>query len=128
MQITVQDTSYPSALSAGFESTGRHLLRISGHPAVILLLITIGLFWKITLTGQYTWMDHPDMVSQVLPIAAIFCFSPSLAVVIPAAVLARLVGGAMLGVAAIRSLGIGHLRMPQRHLDRPDIGAALDEV
>ena len=33
---------------------------------VILLLITTGVFWKL-LTKQYTWVDHPDMVYQVLP-------------------------------------------------------------
>jgi hypothetical protein len=32
----------------------------------ILLLITTGAFWKL-LTKQYTWVDHPDMVYQVLP-------------------------------------------------------------
>src|SRR6516162_8540333 len=38
--------------------------RLTG-PA-ILLLITTGAFWKL-LTKQYTWVDHPDMVYQVLP-------------------------------------------------------------
>lgn len=50
---------------------------------------------------------------QLLPLAAIFCFSPSLAVVIPAAVLARLVAGVMLGAAAFRAIGIRRVRMPQ---------------
>lgn len=68
MQLsTVQDTGYPSAYTAGIESTGRHLLQKASRPPIILLLITIALFWKLTLTQQYTWMDHPDMVSQVLP-------------------------------------------------------------
>ena len=53
---------------------------------------------------------------QLLPLAAIFCFSPSLAVVIPAAVVARFVGGLMLGAAAFRALGIRHVRMPQWHV------------
>jgi O-antigen/teichoic acid export membrane protein len=50
---------------------------------------------------------------QLLPLAAIFCFSPSLAVVIPAAVLARLFAGLMLGAAAFRAIGIRRVRMPQ---------------
>ncbi|WCM21307.1 oligosaccharide flippase family protein [Paraburkholderia bryophila] len=50
---------------------------------------------------------------QLLPLAAIFCFSPSLAVVIPAAVLARLIAGVMLGAAAFRAIGIRRVRMPQ---------------
>jgi hypothetical protein len=33
---------------------------------VILFLVTTGAFWKL-LTKQYTWVDHPDMVYQVLP-------------------------------------------------------------
>ncbi|MFM0413862.1 oligosaccharide flippase family protein [Paraburkholderia aromaticivorans] len=53
---------------------------------------------------------------QLLPLAAIFCFSPSLAVVIPAAVVARLVAGLMLGAAAFRALGIRRVRMPQWHV------------
>jgi O-antigen/teichoic acid export membrane protein len=50
---------------------------------------------------------------QLLPLAAIFCFSPSLAVVIPAAVIARLLAGLMLGAAAFRAIGIRRVRMPQ---------------
>ncbi|MFM0739775.1 oligosaccharide flippase family protein [Paraburkholderia xenovorans] len=53
---------------------------------------------------------------QLLPLAAIFCFSPSLAVVIPAAVLARLVAGVMLGAAACRAIGIRRMRLPQWHV------------
>ncbi|MBL8231662.1 MAG: YfhO family protein [Bryobacterales bacterium] len=37
------------------------------RPVLLLMAILTALFWKITLTNQYTWMDHPDMVSQVLP-------------------------------------------------------------
>ena len=33
----------------------------------ILFLITIGIFWKLTLSNHYTWLDHPDIVNQVLP-------------------------------------------------------------
>ena len=32
-----------------------------------LFLITVGIFWKLTLTNQYTWLDEPDFVNQVLP-------------------------------------------------------------
>jgi Bacterial membrane protein YfhO len=35
-------------------------------PAV-LFLITIGVFWKLVLTNQYTWLDNPDIVNQILP-------------------------------------------------------------
>jgi hypothetical protein len=34
---------------------------------VLLLVITIGFFWKITLTRQFTWLDQPDLVNQVMP-------------------------------------------------------------
>ena len=34
---------------------------------VVLLLITICMFWKLTLTDQFTWMDQPDIADQVLP-------------------------------------------------------------
>jgi hypothetical protein len=34
----------------------------------LLLLVTIGLFWKLVLSGgQYTWLSSPDLSSQVLP-------------------------------------------------------------
>lgn len=56
------------------------------------------------------------MLFQLLPLAAIYCFSPSLAVVIPAAVCARLVAGVMLGVATFRALGIKRIRKPERKI------------
>ncbi len=34
-------------------------------PLVLALIVT-AFFWKL-LTKQYTWMDHPDMASQILP-------------------------------------------------------------
>jgi hypothetical protein len=39
------------------------------HLAVPLLLLAavIAVFWRITLTNQFAWMDHPDMANQVLP-------------------------------------------------------------
>ena len=37
-----------------------------GTP-VLLVLIIIGFFWKLTLTSQFTWLESPDMVNQVMP-------------------------------------------------------------
>ena len=35
---------------------------------LLLALIVIGAFWKITLAGaEYTWLDSPDLANQVLP-------------------------------------------------------------
>jgi hypothetical protein len=34
---------------------------------LLLLLITIVFFWKITLSRQFTWLDQPDLVNQVMP-------------------------------------------------------------
>lgn len=34
---------------------------------VMLLLLTLGFFWKLTLTRQYTCLNSPDMANQVLP-------------------------------------------------------------
>jgi hypothetical protein len=34
---------------------------------VILFLLTVGFFWKLVLTDQYTWLDSPDLTNQVLP-------------------------------------------------------------
>ena len=33
----------------------------------VLLLLTVCMYWKLTLTNQFTWMDHPDAANQVLP-------------------------------------------------------------
>ncbi|MCU0245471.1 MAG: hypothetical protein MUC42_02795 [Bryobacter sp.] len=33
----------------------------------LLFLLTVGFFWKLTLTNQYTWLDSPDIAHQVLP-------------------------------------------------------------
>src|SRR5260370_7924820 len=41
-------------------------LRSAPGPAV-RFLITIAIFWKLVLTNQSTWLDHPDIVNQVLP-------------------------------------------------------------
>jgi hypothetical protein len=34
---------------------------------VLLLLITIAFFWKVALSGQYTWLDASDIARQVVP-------------------------------------------------------------
>jgi hypothetical protein len=34
---------------------------------VLLLAITVCFFWKLTLSRQYTWLDQPDIVYQVMP-------------------------------------------------------------
>ncbi len=34
---------------------------------LLLLLLTIGFFWKLVLTNQYTWLGGPDIARQVLP-------------------------------------------------------------
>ncbi|HEV2689353.1 MAG TPA: hypothetical protein VGV35_12390, partial [Bryobacteraceae bacterium] len=39
--------------------------RLAG-PA-LLLTITIGFYWKLVLTNQYTWLESPDIVDQVMP-------------------------------------------------------------
>lgn len=38
-----------------------------GGSLILLAVLTILVFWKITLTGQFTWADLPDFVNQVLP-------------------------------------------------------------
>lgn len=63
---TFTDTIRPVPLAAP-SALVRRISWPKVRPALLLLAIIIGLFWKITLTSQYTWMDHPDMVSQVLP-------------------------------------------------------------
>lgn len=50
---------------------------------------------------------------QVLPLVAIYFVSPSLAVVIPAAVVARLLAGILLGVATFRALHIDRVTRPE---------------
>ena len=44
----------------------RGWLVATAWPA-LLLVVCIGFFWKLLLTDQYTWLDHPDMANQVLP-------------------------------------------------------------
>jgi hypothetical protein len=41
-------------------------LQAVAWPA-LLLLICVCFFWKLLLTNQYTWLDSPDTVNQILP-------------------------------------------------------------
>src|SRR5579862_4396035 len=34
---------------------------------LLLFLIVAGFYWRITMTRQYSWLDNPDGVNQVLP-------------------------------------------------------------
>ncbi|MBK9169285.1 MAG: hypothetical protein IPM24_17735 [Bryobacterales bacterium] len=43
----------------------RRLRRLAGP--FVLLLLTGGFYWRLTLTNQYTWLDSPDIAYQVLP-------------------------------------------------------------
>ena len=42
-------------------------LRSALAGPLVLFAITVGIFWKLVLTHQYTWLDNPDYVYQVLP-------------------------------------------------------------
>lgn len=47
-------------------------MRLSGAARraampLLLLIVCIGFFWKLVLTTQYTWLDQPDNVYQVMP-------------------------------------------------------------
>jgi len=33
----------------------------------LLWLITVGFYWKLVLSDQYTWLESPDLANQVLP-------------------------------------------------------------
>ena len=41
-------------------------LRACRVPAILFLIIA-AFYWRLTLTRQYTWLDNPDGVYQVLP-------------------------------------------------------------
>lgn len=47
----------------------RSMDRLKNHlgPPVLLLLILIGFFWKLTLTRQFTWLENPDVAYQFIP-------------------------------------------------------------
>ena len=37
------------------------------HPLLVLLLLTVAFYWKLTLTSQFTFLETPDLAYQVLP-------------------------------------------------------------
>jgi hypothetical protein len=39
----------------------------AGRVPALLFVIIAGFYWRLTLTRQYTWLDNPDGVYQVLP-------------------------------------------------------------
>jgi hypothetical protein len=34
---------------------------------LLLLFLTIGVYWKLTISNQYTWLENPDNANQVRP-------------------------------------------------------------
>ena len=60
---TVTDAHAEPASSAPVRGD---IVRRVGTP-VLLVLIIIGFYWKLTLTNQFTWLESPDMANQVLP-------------------------------------------------------------
>jgi hypothetical protein len=36
-------------------------------PVAVLFLLSIGFYWKLVLTDQYVWFDHPDMCYIEIP-------------------------------------------------------------
>ena len=40
---------------------------IASLGPALLLLITVGFYWKLIATDQYTWLESPDLSNQVLP-------------------------------------------------------------
>jgi hypothetical protein len=42
-------------------------VRAAALPVAVLLAITIILFWKLVFTSEYTWINAPDHVNQVVP-------------------------------------------------------------
>ena len=34
---------------------------------ILLLLVCVGFYWKLALTGEYVWFDHPDMCYIEIP-------------------------------------------------------------
>ena len=54
--------------AGGDSSAGSRRISISSLAGPILLAVIVILFyWKLTLTHQYTWLENPDLSNQVLP-------------------------------------------------------------
>jgi O-antigen/teichoic acid export membrane protein len=84
-------------------------------PLANVTWVFAGAITAVERFGSYnTNQTLGTFLFQMLPLAAVCVFSPSLAVAIPAAVIARLIAGVLLGVATFRALGITRLRMPER--------------
>ncbi len=45
----------------------RHAILLKAGTPILLVIIIIGFYWKLTLTSQFTWLESPDMANQVLP-------------------------------------------------------------
>ena len=42
--------------------------RLAGAlPVAVLFLLSVGFYWKLVLTNQYVWFDHPDMCYIEIP-------------------------------------------------------------
>src|SRR5262249_52752511 len=41
--------------------------RRDASALALLLALTIGIYWKLTLSDRYTWLENPDQALQVLP-------------------------------------------------------------
>ena len=84
--------------------------------AVPLANVTWVFAGAITAVERFTSFNTSQTIGtllfQLLPLGAIWCFSPSLAVVIPAAVCARVIAGILLGVATFRALHIRRVHKP----------------
>ncbi|HLK47302.1 MAG TPA: YfhO family protein [Bryobacteraceae bacterium] len=60
------ETLTPAQAEPAGSTRVQGMLRNAGVP-VLLALIIIGFYWKLTLTRQYTWLESPDLTRQVLP-------------------------------------------------------------
>src|SRR5438105_15954153 len=57
----------PAAEAKQLDGTHRtSTARWFAGPAVLFVIVT-GMFWRLALTNQYTWMNNPDMAWQVAP-------------------------------------------------------------
>lgn len=86
-------------------------------PLANVTWVFAGAITAVERFGSYnTNQTLGTFLFQGLPLAAVYWLSPSLAVAIPAAVIARLIAGVLLGVATFRALGITRLRRPERKI------------
>jgi O-antigen/teichoic acid export membrane protein len=84
-------------------------------PLANVTWVFAGAITAVERFGSYnTNQTLGTFLFQMLPLAAAWWLSPTLSVAIPAAVIARLIAGVLLGFATFRALGITRLRMPER--------------